>query len=261
MIEARNLMLRRGGRQLVNTIDLVLTPASFTIVIGPNGAGKSTLLKLLCGDLKPDQGSVLYDECEISRLSPQVLARKRAVLPQQSSLAFPFTALEVVRMGAAAHGAINQEEAAHAALRRVGLEGKAGQQYRLLSGGEQQRVQFARALAQIPAPRIDGRATALFLDEPTASLDLGQQIALLDTARQFAREGGIVFAVLHDLNLAAEFADHLVLLQQGRIIGQGRPEAVVREDVIHAVYGLSGAVGRVPSTIPFVLPQARHAAA
>ena len=129
----------------------------------------------------------------------------------------------------------------------------------MLSGGEQQRVQFARALAQVPNPMENGEARALFLDEPTASLDIGHQIAVLETARDFASGGGLVLAILHDLNLAAEFADQLIVMHGGRVTASGPSLETISDETIARVYGIGGVVGRLPARhIPYVLPQSRH---
>ncbi len=260
MIGASDLTFIRSGRRLVDAVSLDLPPASMTVIIGPNGAGKSTLLKLMTGELQPDGGHVTIDGQAVSSFSARELAARRAVLPQSLALSFPFTALEIVRMGAIAYGSLHPERDARAALSRVGLSGFEGRSYQALSGGEQQRVQFARVLAQVPEPVEGGRAKTLFLDEPTSSLDIGHQIAVLETARDFARAGGAVLAILHDLNLAAEFADRLVVLHRGRMVASGLPAETLSDEIVSQVYGISGAVGRVPrENIPFVLPQARHA--
>lgn len=262
MIRAQNITIRRGGRHLVDNVSLNLEAGRFTVIIGPNGAGKSTLLKTLSGEMKPDQGDVYYHDRRISSLLPMELARERAVLPQSTALSFPFTALEVVRMGAVAHGSANPNLTARQTLVRVGLSGFESRSYNALSGGEQQRVQLARVLAQMPDPVMDGRPRAIFLDEPTASLDIGHQISVLELARDFARQGGAVLAILHDLNLAAEFADHLVILHHGRLIREGSPSTTIDDATIAHVYGISGSVGRLPSAaIPYVLPQARFGTA
>lgn len=261
MIRAQSVTVRRGGRNLVEDISLSLEPGKFTVVIGPNGAGKSTLLKTLSGEMKPDGGDVYYNDRRILTLSALELAAERAVLPQSTALSFPFTALEVVRMGAVAQGSRDPNLAARKALARVDLLGFEGRSYNALSGGEQQRVQLARVLAQMPDPVANGRPRAIFLDEPTASLDIGHQISVLEIARDFARRGGAVLAILHDLNLAAEFADHLAILHHGRLIREGSPTATIDDETIAHVYGLSGTVGRVPSAaIPYVLPQSRFSA-
>ncbi|MCB5204187.1 heme ABC transporter ATP-binding protein [Neorhizobium sp. T786] len=259
MITAEGVTVSRSGRKLVDNVGVELRGGHFSVIIGPNGAGKSTLMKVLSGELKPDAGQIAYHGSPIVRYQPVQLARLRAVLPQSVQLSFPFTALEIVRMGAVAQGARNPLEQARQALARVGLRGFEARPYPSLSGGEQQRVQFARALAQVPDPVVDGVPRALFLDEPTASLDLGHQISVLEVARDFAAAGGIVLAILHDLNLAAEFADHLLVLDHGSVVSQGACGETVNDDTIGNVYGIAGAVGRLPAEhIPFVLPQARH---
>ncbi|MFN7010025.1 MAG: heme ABC transporter ATP-binding protein [Allorhizobium sp.] len=261
MFVADKVSVIRGGRPLVADVSLSLKPGVFTVVIGPNGAGKSTLLKAMTGEITADRGTVTCHDRPLRELSAVELAADRAVLPQSTTLSFPFTALEVVRMGAIAHGSLDPTRAARAALARVGLEGFDARPYSALSGGEQQRVQFARALAQVPQAVENGRARALFLDEPTSSLDIGHQISVLETARAFALSGGAVMAILHDLNLAAEFADHLVVMHHGRIVSEGAPLETISDRVISDVYGISGAVGRLPAAaIPFILPQARHGA-
>ncbi|MGE7368873.1 heme ABC transporter ATP-binding protein [Neorhizobium sp. NPDC001467] len=259
MIVAQDITVTRGRRNLVQSVDIALRPGCFTVVIGPNGAGKSTLMKVLSGELRPDAGHVSYHGKHLDLCRPEELARCRAVLPQATQLAFPFSALEIARMGAVAHGALDPDQQARKALVRVGLQGFEGRPYPSLSGGEQQRVQFARALAQVPNAVSDGVANALFLDEPTASLDLGHQISVLEIARDFASAGGIVLAILHDLNLAAEFADHLVVLDHGKVVEAGPCMDTITDAVIAKVYGIAGAVGRLPALhLPYVLPQSRH---
>lgn len=259
MIRAEAIRVVRGGRALVENANLELKGGRFSIIIGPNGAGKSTLLKALSGELAPTSGTVYYNGRSAAGLSPRELARHRAVLPQATALAFPFTALEIVAMGAIAHGDRDTRDAARRALAKVDLAGFENRSYPELSGGEQQRVQFARVLAQLPEPVVDAQPCAMLLDEPTASLDIGHQIALLENAAAFARDGGAVLAILHDLNLAAEFADELIVMHRGRIVASGIPAETLTDDVVATVYGIRGAVGRMPSgPVPFVLPQARE---
>ncbi len=261
MIRAKEVSIIRSGRALVDRVSLNLQPGRFTVVIGPNGAGKSTLLKAISGELRPDHGDIFYHDRRLQSLSPIELAAERAVLPQSTALSFPFTALEVVRMGAVAHGSREPGLAARQALARVGLGGFEARSYNALSGGEQQRVQLARVLAQMPLPVSNGKPRAIFLDEPTASLDIGHQISVLELARDFARAGGVVLAILHDLNLAAEFADHLAILHKGKLVSEGRPGDTINDSIICEVYGISGTVGRLPADhIPYVLPQSRQSA-
>lgn len=259
MIGASGITITRSGRKLLDDVRVDLEPGKINVIIGPNGAGKSTLMKVLCGEMLPDTGSVHYRGVGIGVYSPMQLARLRAVLPQSTALAFPFTVLEIVRMGAVAQGSRKPDEDARKALAKAGLQGFENRSYPVLSGGEQQRVQFARALAQVPYPVENGEPRALFLDEPTASLDIGHQISVLETARDFARGGGLVLAILHDLNLAAEFADHLMVMHHGAVTAEGASFETISDATIAKVYGIGGAVGRLPAAhIPYVLPQSRH---
>lgn len=259
MISTRGVTVTRSGRRLLDDVSVNLTPGTFSVIIGPNGAGKSTLMKVLSGEMRADAGHVAYGSIDVNLFKPAQLARLRAVLPQSTVLSFPFTALEIVRMGAVAQGSLRPEEQARAALAKVGLSGFEGRAYNMLSGGEQQRVQFARALAQVPSAVENGEARALLLDEPTSSLDLGHQISVLETARDFAMGGGTALAVLHDLNLAAEFADQLIVMHRGKITACGSARDTINDETIARVYGIGGTVGRIPAGhIPYVLPQSRH---
>ncbi|XUY26194.1 heme ABC transporter ATP-binding protein [Agrobacterium sp. rho-8.1] len=259
MISTRCVTVIRSGRRLLDEVTIRLEPGTFSVIIGPNGAGKSTLMKVLSGEMTADAGDITYHKIDVGVFKPAQLARIRAVLPQSTVLSFPFTALEIVRMGAVAQGSLKPEAQARQALAKVGLSGFEGRSYNMLSGGEQQRVQFARALAQVPYAVESGEARALLLDEPTSGLDLGHQISVLETARDFARDGGTVLAVLHDLNLAAEFADQLIVMHHGKITACGPSIDTINDETIARVYGIGGTVGRIPARhIPYVLPQSRH---
>lgn len=261
MFAATDIGFARGGRQIVRPCSLELRPGEVTVVIGPNGAGKSSLMKLLCGEIRPDQGRVTHCGNDIADMAPLELARCRAVLPQSTVLSFSFSVLEVVRMGALAHGARDPRRAAEVALERVGLLDRQAMPYQRLSGGQQQRVQFARVLAQVPQAVEDGMPKALFLDEPTSSLDITHQISVLETAKDFARAGGVVLAVLHDLNLAAEFADRLIVMREGEVFASGTVGETLSEAMVRQVYGIAGAVGRLPvDPVPYVLTQSRKRA-
>ncbi|SHF69612.1 iron complex transport system ATP-binding protein [Kaistia soli DSM 19436] len=261
MIAAEDLVIRAGHKRLVDGISLTIPPGLVTAIIGPNGAGKSTLLKALTGEIKPASGRVTIDGTDLRRLPLGQLAARRAVLPQASSLAFPFTVHEVVRLGAfdrRGAGAINARVVA--ALARVDLDGFGGRLYQELSGGEQQRVHLARVLCQLPDPRPDGRSAFLFLDEPTASLDLRHQLMTLSAARDFASGGGGVVAVLHDMNLAALHADRIVVVHRGQIAAEGTPADVLTDALLAEVFGVTLPVGKTAAGVPFILPQAATAA-
>lgn len=221
----------------------------FVAVIGPNGAGKSTLVKTMSGVLRPWGGQVFLNGTDL-RVKNGDRARTLAVLSQQTILNFSFTAFEVVALGRIPHRengkAAEERRIVWEALEAVGMTFAADRAFPTLSGGEKQRVQFARALAQIWP--TDPRERFLLLDEPTSSLDLTYQHATLSVARELCRKGTGVAAVLHDLNLAARFATRVVLLHQGRVVAEGKPESVLSPEVLMPVY-------RVPESL---LPRAEH---
>lgn len=256
MIRARNVSIAHGGRPVLSNIDFDVRPGQLTVLAGPNGAGKSSLLQLLTGEARPASGSVTLDGRPLADIAPAALARRRAVLPQASQLAFPFTVGEILRLGLEAGGHRMRPQAIHAALARVDLAGFAERSYAQLSGGEQQRVHLARVLAQTGAPVDDGVPRFLFLDEPVSSLDIRHQLSVLAIAREVSRGGGGVLAVLHDLNLAAGFADRLVILSDGRIAGDGSPAEILNDALIERVFGVRLRIGALPpASIPFLLPQ------
>ncbi|MDI4658035.1 heme ABC transporter ATP-binding protein [Xanthobacter autotrophicus] len=252
MYRAESVSVAAGGRLLVEDASLAVQPGRVTVLVGPNGAGKSTLLKAMSGEHRLSGGRLTLDGVVISRLSPLVLARRRAVLPQAAEVAFPFTAGEVIAAGLMAPDGRDGARIARL-LAQVDLPGFAQRRYDSLSGGERQRVQLARILAQLELTRADA-PSYLFLDEPTASLDLAHQLTVLRLARAHADKGGGVLAVLHDLNLAAMVADEIVVLAQGRIRAAGPAGEVISEEVLEAAFGVRVRVGIAPPG-PFVLPQ------
>jgi len=261
MLQVEALTVRAGQRAILDNVSLTVAPGELTAVVGPNGAGKSTILKAVTGELRPATGTIKLDGRKLGAYRPYELAQRRAVLPQASSLAFPFTVHEVVRLGTS--GALSPADRAArvaAALIRVDLNGFGGRFFQELSGGEQQRVHLARVLCQVWEPIVDGVPRYLFLDEPTASLDLRHQLLTLDTARNFARAGGGVIAILHDLNLAALYADKIIVVSAGRIAASGTPRDVLTDAMMRAVFGVSVHVGGVPTDAPFILPHTAHAA-
>jgi len=250
LLEAKGISYRNDGRILVDSVSLSMEGGSFTIVIGPNGAGKSTLLRILCGELSPSEGEVRLQGHPLRSLAPWRLAHSRAVMPQASELSFPFTVFEVACLGVEGIGRGlsrgDRQRLAHDALAQADVAHLAGRNYQTLSGGERQRVHFARVLAQLQAGRTVETQQVLFLDEPIASLDLKHQLALLRTAKHLAQEGLAVIAVLHDLQLAAGMGDDLVLMNGGRLVTHGKPEAVLTPAMLAGVFG----VNLIPSVLP-----------
>jgi iron complex transport system ATP-binding protein len=226
---------------------------SLYAVLGPNGSGKSTLMKALLGVTRVTEGRVLLDARETSSWSRRDLARAVGVVPQSEMIAFPLTVREMVGMGRYPYlGSIGGEgdsdrRAVEEAMSVCDVELLGARDVMTLSGGELQRVRIARALAQQPR--------ALVLDEPTASLDIRHEMAILELLRSSASEGMTIVLVTHGLDLAARFADRMLLLDQGRVAAEGPPSEVMRSDVLEAVYRWPIAVEADPSTgTPRVTP-------
>jgi iron complex transport system ATP-binding protein len=262
MLEARGVCVEAAGHALLADVDLALAPGRVTVLIGPNGAGKSTLLRVLSGEIAPTRGMAALDGMPLRSLSAAELARRRAVVPQSSAVAFPFMVREVVMLGVTVPGFglvdTLTRRRVDAALDAVGLTPLAERLYPTLSGGERQRVHVARALCQLAAAaRSDTECRCFLLDEPTASLDLAHQGHVLSAMRRQAALGLAVIAILHDLNLAAAVADHLVLLTGGRVAATGAPHEVLRDETLSAAYGCRVMPNRTPENgAPFVLPPA-----
>ena len=240
-LQAREVTVRRGGATLLASVSIQLYAGELVALVGPNGAGKSTLLKALSGEVVPDAGSVRLHGRELRDWLPRHTAQVRAVLPQASNLSFSFTALEVVQFGRLPHRTrARDHEIALAALALTDCSALAERDYLTLSGGEKARVQLARALAQVWEPgEPPSAARVLLLDEPTAALDLKHQHAVLRIARERTRneQAFAALAVLHDLNLAAQYADRIVLMYQGKIVDSGPPAQVLTSPQLQAVFG------------------------
>ena len=242
---------RLGGRSVLRDVSLEVRPGQVLAVVGPNGAGKSTLLRAMAGDVSPHSGEVRLDGRPLKAWLPVQLAQRRAVLLQDTTLSFPFNALDVTLMGRAPHcrGAERPVDYAIArqALALVEASHLEERVYPSLSGGERQRVQLARVLAQVLEPAagaIDSAAPShvppryLLLDEPISSLDIAHQHAALDIARRLSREEVGVLVILHDLNLAAQYADRIVVLNEGQVVSSGEPRQVLTPQLIERVFGI-----------------------
>jgi len=254
-VQASHITLSIARKQILHDVSFTARPGEVAAIVGPNGSGKSTLLKALVGEL-PCRGAVTLNGRRLQEYKPWELASLRGVLPQATVLAFPFTVLEVVRLGLAAGVDADHPDRPYEALARVDLDGYAGRFYQELSGGEQQRVQLARVLAQVGQPRRDGHSCWLFLDEPVSSLDIAHQLTVMGLAREFAAGGGGVIAVMHDLNLTAMYADHVHVMAAGQTAGAGPVAEVLTDARLSEVYGCPLRTGVVPADAGvFVLPQ------
>ncbi len=249
--ETRDLRFRYVGaaRRAVDGVTLEVPSGTLYGIIGPNGSGKSTLLKLMLGALEPGTGSVRYAGTPLKEWSRRALARRVGVVHQGEELAFPISVRQLVAMGRYPHlGALgrpgpNDRAAISEALARCDVAELADRPISRLSGGERQRALIARALAQRPE--------TLVLDEPTISLDIRHEMTIFELLAQLAaRDGVTVMLVTHNLNLAARYADHLLLLDRGGAVAEGRPREVLTRDVIERVYRWSVVISPHPGRGP-----------
>lgn len=255
MLEARHVSLRYGARIAVDDVCLGLPLGQVVILCGPNGAGKSSLMSALCGDARPDAGEVHLNGAPLSTLSVEDLARSRAVLEQTPSLSVAFTVTELAMLGVPNSIPVSDTDAITAAvLSDLDLTHLANRAVPQLSGGERHRAHLARVLAQLRAGRSRGFGLYLMLDEPTASLDIPHQIAVMRQARAAAETGSGVIVVLHDLNLASAFADRVVLMSGGRITADGTPNEVLTSAILSDVYETQIDVMYGPEGRPRIFP-------
>lgn len=256
LLSARALSFRYPGapRPALDGVDLDVPAGSLYAVFGPNGSGKSTLLRLLLGVLRPTAGEVRFEGRPVEAWPRRELARRIGVVPQAEELAFPLTAREYVAMGRYPHlgpwrwEGPEDRKAIVEALERADALAFADRPLATLSGGERQRVRLARALAQVGGP--GGRPCTLVLDEPTAALDIRHEMEIFELLAALAGTGTTVALVTHHLNLAARYADRVLLLHEGRVAAEGPPGQVVRRETIERVYGWPVAVLAHPGPGP-----------
>jgi iron complex transport system ATP-binding protein len=224
-------------RPVLSGVSLAVKSGEVLALLGPNGAGKSTLLGIACGSLKAQKGKVLFEERPLADFSRREIARKIALVMQAGEVRFPLTALEYVLAGRFAHASafgfdsMHDIEIAMKSLSDMDAMQFSGVHFNQLSSGERQRIVLARALAQ--EPRL------LLLDEPTANADLAHQVSLLGFVKRLTREGrlGVLF-VTHEINLAAEFADRVALIKDGKLLASGRPKEVMTVDLLSQIFEL-----------------------
>ncbi|WP_422136531.1 MULTISPECIES: heme ABC transporter ATP-binding protein [unclassified Endozoicomonas] len=245
-LKVENATVQIAEKRLLDDVSLTVAPGEIVTVLGPNGAGKSTLMKVISGEQKPSSGKVLLNDRTDWGLQQQALML--GVLPQSSSLSFPFTVAEVVILGRIPCATDRTENLAivEAALTEVDGLHLRDRRYTTLSGGERQRVHMARVLAQIWDEPDFGKRY-LLLDEPTSALDPAHQQLTLKMARKQAEKGVGVMVILHDLNLAARYSDRLMILKEGAIAAQGTPHEVLTAETLQAVFDVDVTISEHPA--------------
>jgi len=241
MIQAENIAYSISGKRILQPSSFEVEKGEITVLLGPNGAGKSTLLRILAGELYPDHGSILINQVALEKLNPEVLATKRAVLTQHYAVPLPFSCEEIVMMGRYPHykqsTEVQNKRIIDQCMEEMEVLPFARRMFNTLSGGEQQRVQMARVLAQL-ADANGREERILLLDEPTSSLDYLQQQLILSKIRSLAKKGYTIILVLHDLNLAAQYADKILLLKEGYMLADGSSNEVLQSSLLSMAYEL-----------------------
>lgn len=239
VLQMNSLGFRLRDRFLLQGVSLEVSQGECVAVVGPNGAGKSTLFRLLSGEWQPSTGDIAFNGIALKKWALDDLARVRAVMPQSSSLSFPFVSREVILMGRMPHATGREQDEAivDEVMAVCDVQHLAQRHYTVLSGGERQRVQLARVLAQIWQPETLGHRL-LLLDEPTSALDLAHQLDLMQLVREVCGKAVTVLVIVHDLNLAARFADRVMMLHNGSSVALGQPNEVMRPDLIECVFNV-----------------------
>jgi len=238
MIEVKELSYHAGKKELLHRLNFVAKAGELLAILGANGAGKSTLMKLLCREIMPSSGHIIFRGKQLQQYKLPELAKQRAVLSQQNTISVSFIVNELVMMGRYPH--FDQKPAANdfSVVRRVmqdtGISHLSGRDYNTLSGGEQQRVQLARVIAQV----YDSPNACLLLDEPTNGLDIQFQQQIMVLARKLADRGYCVICILHDINYASRFADRILMLKNGKKVAEGLPVEVINCDNIHETFSI-----------------------
>lgn len=239
MIVVKGLTYKIGKKLLLNGLSFRADAGELLTILGANGAGKSTLMKLLCREISPMGGEVLLRGINLQQYKLPELAKQRAVLSQHHTISISFRVTELVIMGRYPHfdqvPAANDIEIVKQVMIETGITHLAERDYNTLSGGEQQRVQLARVLAQI----YDCPDACLFLDEPTNGLDLLYQQQMMELARKLADRGYCVICILHDINFASRFSDQILMLKNGRKVAKGSPLEIINCENIHETFGIN----------------------
>ena len=256
-LQMHNVTVKAYGDKLLSDVNLACESGKLLGIVGENGAGKSTLLNTLAGLSKPTIGKVFINGNDIENESCEQLASLRAVLPQNSDLSFPLSAIEVVRLGMSL-GSIatnDQEHLLYQCLMEFDAGHLSNRNYLTLSGGEKQRVQLARVIAQLRCHKNES-PQFLLLDEPISALDLYQQYQTLRNVKRLTSSGIGVIAILHDLNMASLYCDQIAVLKKGELIALGVPQMVITEEIVSQAFNIQATIQSHPDkNTPFITPR------
>lgn len=257
-LSGHDLALKYGQRTIINAMDLTIPKGKLSVILGPNGCGKSTLLKCLSLVLPPTHGHVMLGETPLITLNNKARARELALLIQKPELPEGIDVQELVSRGRYPHQSLwrqwseQDEKAVNQALNATGLTHLAQRPVAELSGGQQQRVWLAMVLAQ--------QTEVLLLDEPTSFLDIRAQLAVLDFCQALVAQGRTLVLVLHDINQALRYGEHLLLMRDGKLIAHGSPQTLLNEALLEQVFGINASIITDPEALcPMIIPRVRMA--
>jgi len=247
MLEATNIEFKVGSKTLLHNTSLSFEANKFHVIMGSNGAGKTTLLRMLAGNIRPFTGEIILDDTPLEKFSSKELAMRRAVLSQHYQITFPINVSDIVMMGRYPYYGNNPSKKdsyiAKTAMQLMQVDEMADRDYNTLSGGEMQKVQMSRVLAQIW--ESDTQSKILFLDEPVSHLDMKYQHQLLQVAKNLCAKNVTVIAILHDINLALSFADRIIFMKSGRVVTDIYDMNDINEALIESIFDVKSKVVKV----------------
>ncbi len=249
MLKLQDIHYNIGGKQILSNVNVQFTPGHLHMILGPNGSGKTSLMKIASGQIEKFQGLVSYDNLSIKEITTAALATYRSYLSQQNNIPFPIKVIELIQMGRYPHyeyqATTKDYEIIHEIIDQLEINHLQNRDFNTLSGGEQQRVQFARVLAQVWDKTL-GKNRFLFLDEPLNNLDIQFQKYLLQTIQKFISDDMVVIMVVHDINWALAYADKVYLLKEGNLVAQGKPTEVITSSLIANVFNVNVQIINIP---------------
>lgn len=254
-VDIKNLSWEVNSKKILDDISLSISSGEIITILGPNGAGKSSFLKIISGDLKCTEGQIYFDQSNLDDISIQDRSFIRSVMSQSQDIVYDFSTREIIEMGWLDRGISSYSENFKEAIDQISEECSVRnlleQSFNTLSGGEKRRVHFARTLVQLWRPSGSDDPRYMFLDEPTANLDILHEQKMMKLIQKKRDEGLGILLILHDLNLAAKYSDQIALFDGGKLVDKGLPKTVLTEDTLSTVYGLKMNVEENPFRINY----------
>jgi iron complex transport system ATP-binding protein len=249
MLNLQNINFTIGDKMILSNVNASFTAGQLHMIMGPNGSGKTSLMKIASGQIENFQGHVTYDNLSIKEITTASLATYRSYLSQQNHIPFPLKVIELIQMGRYPHyeyqASKKDFDIIHEVIDQLSIKHLQNRDFNTLSGGEQQRVQFARVLAQV-WEKVANNNRYLFLDEPLNNLDIQYQKYLLQTIRKFINADIVVIMIVHDINWAQAYADKVYFLKEGSLVASGKPAEIITSQLIAEVFKIDAQIIKIP---------------